>query len=523
MATASEHLHDKELNGDEEKAEVAHHEIAQHSALTAEELEIEKHLRRKIDWRIMPLVILVYLMNYIDRNNYAAAKLQGLVEDLHLVGDQYQVGLSILFVGYILMQVPSNLLLNYAGRPSWYLGFFVVAWGLVSLLTSQVVNYGGIIACRFILGIVEAPFFAGVLFYLSKWYTKEELAKRMAIFYSGSLISGAFGNLIAAGILDGLAGKMGMDAWQWLYIIEGSITIFIGILCAIILPDFPDTWRALSPSMKRVANRRLALDAFEADIDAHGAMSQITGMKLAFSDPKTYFLALAYMGITGAAGFQNFFPTLTRTLGYSSTISLLLVAPPYLFMVLYSFLHCYASDRLANRFYFLTYPAFISAAGFIIFMTTDSFGPRYFSFFLMNFVFAQNGTIYAWISNAIPRPPAKRAAALAFINSVGNSASIWTPFTYWEGSAPHYRPALGICIALEGVAVVCFVGLRWWLVRQNRELELLEREEGEVGGEEEEKLRRTAEVEGIDVQAARRLRRGYRLHFFLGRLKLAPG
>jgi MFS family permease len=90
------------------------------------------------------------------------------VEDLHLVGDQYQVGLSILFVGYILMQVPSNLLLNYAGRPSWYLGFFVVAWGLVSLLTSQVVNYGGIIACRFILGIVEAPFFAGVLFYLSK-------------------------------------------------------------------------------------------------------------------------------------------------------------------------------------------------------------------------------------------------------------------------------------------------------------------------------------------------------------------
>lgn len=98
----------------------------------------------------------------------------------------------------------------------------------MSALTSQVQSPGAIIACRFILGFVEAPFFAGILFYLSKWYTKQELSLRMAIFYAGSLISGAFGNLIAAGILNGLAGKHGYAAWQWLYIIEGSITVFVG-------------------------------------------------------------------------------------------------------------------------------------------------------------------------------------------------------------------------------------------------------------------------------------------------------
>lgn len=113
------------------------------------------------------------------------------------------------------MQVPSNLLLNYCGKPSWYLGFFIIIWGLVSLLTSQVSSPGGIIACRLILGIVEAPFFPGVLFYLSKWYTKGELNLRMSIFYSGSLISGAFGSLIAAGILSGLRGHLGLSAWQW--------------------------------------------------------------------------------------------------------------------------------------------------------------------------------------------------------------------------------------------------------------------------------------------------------------------
>lgn len=119
------------------------------------------------------------------------------------------------------MQVPSNMLLNYIGKPSWYLGFWTVIWGLVSAVTSQVTGYGSIVACRFVLGLVEAPFFPGVLFYLSKWYTKKELNLRMSIFYSGSLISGAFGSLIAAGILDGLDHTMGMRAWQWLYIIEG--------------------------------------------------------------------------------------------------------------------------------------------------------------------------------------------------------------------------------------------------------------------------------------------------------------
>lgn len=141
-----------------------------------------------------------------------------------------------------------------------------------------------------------------MLFYLSKWYTKGELNLRMSIFYSGSLLSGAFGNLIAAGILNGLAGKRGLAAWQWLYIIEGSITMAIGIAIMCILPDFPDTWKALSPEMKHVANRRMAIDAAEADVDEAGGMSQWKGIKLAFADPKTYILAIAYHGITGAAG-----------------------------------------------------------------------------------------------------------------------------------------------------------------------------------------------------------------------------
>ncbi|KAJ5132088.1 hypothetical protein N7448_006246 [Penicillium atrosanguineum] len=493
-----------------EKAEMSHEEVVHLTELTEEEKVLEKKLRRRIDSLIMPLVVLVYLLNYIDRNNYAAAKLQGLTEDLNLTDTEYQTGLSILFVAYILMQVPSNLLLNYMGRPSLYLGFFVTAWGLVSAVTSQAKSYGGIVACRFFLGFVEAPFFAGVLFYLSKWYTKKELAFRMSIFYSGSLISGAFGNLIAAGILNGLAGQRGMDAWQWLYIIEGSITVFVGIVICFVLPDFPETWKLLSPEMRKIAERRLAIDAAEADVDEKGSMSQIQGLKLAMTDMKTYVLALGYMCITGAAGFQNFFPTLTETLGYPKTISLLLCAPPYIFMVIYSLSHSWISDKLGIRFWFFAYPVIPTIIGFVIFIKTESFGPRYFSLFLMVFVFAQNGTLYSWIANALPRPPAKRAAAYAFINSIGNSASIWTPYTYLESEKPKYYTAMYVCIGLQVLGLLCGVFMYFNLGMLNKRQERLENEDTQLTEKELRRLHLTAETEGIDIAAARRLQKGFR-------------
>lgn len=356
----------------------------------------------------------------------------------------------------------------------------------------------------------EAPFFAGVLFYLSKWYTRKELAFRMSIFYAASLVSGAFGNLIAAGILHGMKGDRGLSAWQWLYIIEGAITVFVGLVICFVLPDFPETWKLLSPEMRNVAERRLAIEAAEADVDEAGGMSQVKGLKLALTDIKTYALAIAYMCITGTAGFQNFFPTLTATLGYNPTISLLLVAPPYIFMVFYSTLHAWLSDKFEKRFWFFVYPIPITIVGFIIFMTTDGFGPRYFSFFLMMFVFAQNSTVYAWVANALPRPPAKRAAAYAFINSIGNSASIWTPYTYSDTGKGHYYVALGVCIALQILGLLMAIFMYFNLRMLNKRQVRLENEDVQLTEKELQRLQVTADLEGIDIAAARRLQKGFR-------------
>ncbi|KAK4950968.1 hypothetical protein LTR10_010961 [Elasticomyces elasticus] len=178
--------------------------------------------------------------------------------------------------------------------------------------------------------------------------------------------------------------------------------------------------------------------------------------------------------------------------------------------MIWALAHSVGSDKLQSRFWFFVYPIPLSIIGCFIFMFTDGFGPRYLSLFLLNFVFASFGTIYSWNSNVIARPPAKRSVALAFMNSVGNAASIWTPFTYMDGSKPYYRPALGIVIGLLVACAAMAVMLRIIMQRMNKELDRLENEDVILTEKELVKLRKTAEIEGIDLAAARQLQKGYR-------------
>ena len=187
-----------------------------------------KRLLRKVDIRLLPLLILMFLLNFLDRSNLAQARLGGLEEDLNMKGTDFNLATSILFVGYLLMQLPSNLLLTRV-RPSIYLGLVMTIWGVVSASQSAVKSFGGLLATRICLGVVEAPFFPGAIMLLSSWYTRSELTYRIAWFYAGSSIANMFGGLLAAGVLGNLDGVHDIEGWRWLFIIEGVITIGIAI------------------------------------------------------------------------------------------------------------------------------------------------------------------------------------------------------------------------------------------------------------------------------------------------------
>lgn len=255
-----------------------------------ERQRLELALVRKIDLRLLPMIILMYIMNYLDRNNIAAARLAGLEDELKLTSTQYLTALSILFVGYIIMQIPSNLFLNKIGKPALYLPTVMILWGVISGATAGVQSFGGLVAVRFCLGFIEAAYFPGCLFYLSAWYTRKELGFRTAILYSGSLLSGAFSGLISAGITSGLDGAKNLRAWRWLFIIEGAITVVIAAAAFFVLPNFPRTTSWLTDNERQLAIWRLDEDIGEDDWVGSEKQSFFHGMKLAFLDIKMYIL-----------------------------------------------------------------------------------------------------------------------------------------------------------------------------------------------------------------------------------------
>ncbi|KAK2597878.1 hypothetical protein N8I77_012633 [Diaporthe amygdali] len=432
----------------------------------------EKRLKRKIDFRLLPMVVIMYILNYLDRNNIATARLAGLEEDLHLVGNQYQTSVSILFVGYLLMQVPSNMLLNKMGKPSLYLPGCMVVWGIISGSTAATKSFGGLLACRFILGFVEAAYFPGALYFLSCWYTRKELALRTAFLYSGSLVSGAFGGLIAAGIVEGMGGLAGLSAWQWLFLLEGILTVVVASIAVFIIPDVPRTTRWLSEEEKQLAAWRLQADIGEDDWVDSQHQSPVHGLKLAFTDPKTWLLLLVIYGSTASGSMTTFFPTVVETLGYGKIQTLLLTAPPYIVAVIVCLVNAWHADRTQERYLHIAGPPLVAMVMYIIAVATTAIGPRYFAMCVMvGATYSSYVVALGYISNILPRPATKRTAALALINALSNVCQVYSPYLYPTSAAPRYVNAFVVNIAMSAMTVIAMTVLRIYLGRLNKKLD----------------------------------------------------
>ncbi|KIX07776.1 uncharacterized protein Z518_02430 [Rhinocladiella mackenziei CBS 650.93] len=451
-------------------------------SLSPEERRIaECALVRKIDLRLIPTIVIMYIMNYLDRNNIAAARLAGLEDELQLHGTQYQTAVSILFVGYLLMQIPSNLFLNKIGRPRIYLPTAMVLWGIISAVTAAVNSFGGLVAVRFVLGFVEAAYFPGCLYFLSAWYKRSELGFRTAMLYSGSLISGAFSGLIAAGITKNMDYSLGLRAWRWLFIIEGCITIAIAFGAIFVLPNFPRTTPWLSEQEKQLAVWRLEEDIGEDDWIDSKQQTFWHGFKLAVKDIKMWIMMVMLFCIVASGSVTNFFPTVVQTLGYGDIESLLLTAPPYVLCVITAFFNAWHADRTGERYFHVTIPLYVGVGSFILAAATTSIAPRYVAMMLMvPGVYTGYVVALGWISNTMPRPPAKRAAALAAINAVSNTSSIYASYMFPKSAGPRYILAMSVCSATAFIAIVSATILRIILVRLNRKLDRGEWVEGAV-------------------------------------------
>ncbi|KZZ92832.1 Major facilitator superfamily domain, general substrate transporter [Moelleriella libera RCEF 2490] len=439
----------------------------------ARRVQVEKKLKRKLDARC-GLFVLIYIMNYLDRNNMAAARLKGLQTDLKLDDTQFATCLSILYVGYILMQVPSNMFINKIQRPSLYIACSMLLWGLISTLSGNAKDFTGMVVIRFFLGFVEAAFLPGALLILSKWYTRRELTKRNAILFCGNLISNAFSALVGAGVLSNMDGVLGHAAWRWLFWIEGAVTMSIAISAAFILPDLPHNARGFTEEERMVAQLRMIEDIGEADTDAEG-QGAFAGLMMALTDSKIYVMMFTFTAYVVGLSFNAFFPTLTRTLGFDYVPTLLMSSPPWLFSCIVSLINAWHADRTQEKFWHIVGPIVVGLVGFVISMSTSNIAARYVALFLQAGSYAGFIVFYSWISSSFPRPPAKRAVAIALVNAFSQLGNIAGSYV-WDLKDNGYRKSYGIVLSMFGVTILgCWI-FRLMLKNLNAKLERNETE-----------------------------------------------
>ncbi|KAK0662347.1 putative transporter C11D3.18C [Lasiodiplodia hormozganensis] len=427
---------------------------------------VEIALVRKLDRWIMPMLWSMYWLNYLDRNAIALARLNDLEEDLNLTGTQYQTCVSILFVGYLLGQVPSNMFLTRT-RPSWYMGICMMLWAVVSALTALAKDFKGLLLTRFFLGVTEAPYYPGALYMLSIFYTRKEIATRISILYTGNILATAFAGLIAAGIFHGMDDLGGISGWRWLFILQGAATFVIAVVGCFILPDFPHNTKWLTPDERQLAQDRIERDT----VGLKGKGSPWDGFKQAAKDPKVWLFAFMQHQHLAANGFKNFFPTVVETLGFNTTITLVLTCPPYVIAGAISIAVSWSSGRFNERTWHITISKLVAIFGFVLGAATMNMGARYFAMVVFaTGTYGVNSIVLGWVGSTCGQSPEKKAVALSIVNTVANISFIWTPYLWYDEDAPRYAVAMGSSAGFSMLCFICAWVMRFVLKRKNKKM-----------------------------------------------------
>ncbi|EME40501.1 hypothetical protein DOTSEDRAFT_74162 [Dothistroma septosporum NZE10] len=423
----------------------------------------EIKLVRKLDLWITPTLFVLFFLNFLDRNAIALTALDGIKKELHLTGSEFQTCVSILYVGYILGQVPSNMILTRV-RPSLYIPSCMAAWAVVSTLTCLAQDFKGMLICRFFLGVTEAPFYPAAMYLLSSFYTRKELSMRISLLICGNVLSTAFAGLIALGIFQ-LEGDAGLAGWRWLFLIQGVITFVVAIGSAFTLPDEPLKTRWLTQEQRTLAHNRILDDT----VNVQASTSTWQGLKDALKDYRLWAFIFALHAEKVTLGFKNFLPQVVETLGFGRTISLVLTCPPYLIAVFIMVGLSYSSGHFNERTWHIFVGKSTAAIGFIIAASTLNIGARYFAIILfVGAINAVDGIIYGWIAVTCGQTKEKKACALALSNAVSNAAMIWSPYLYTD--PPRYLKPMIANACLSVFVALCALFLKWLLKRANKKL-----------------------------------------------------
>ena len=417
----------------------------------------DEALFAKVSWHLLPLLIVCYIIAFLDRVNIGFAQLQ-MKQTLTFSDAAYAFGAGVFFLGYFLFEVPSNLLLEKIGARKTLLRI-MFCWGIVASAMMFVQTPTQFYILRFLLGAFEAGFFPGIILYLTYWYPSARRAKAIATFMTGATIAYLIAGPFSGAILKYMNGWLGFHGWQWMFVVQGLPASILGIVAFFYLKDKPEQANWLTPAEKASLRNHIDNDAHVVATASHGSLWAL------LRDPKVYTMSLAYFLLLGATYVMVFWtPTLIKSWGIADlfVIGLLSAIGP-VFAIIGMVLIGRSSDRhMERRWHFFLCASLVSVGAFIVTLTLGNV-PASLAGLAVLTIGQSSATpiFFAALSEYLPKKTA--AGGIALISSLGNLGPFVMPsVTTWINSttgSPVYSLYLMMALWM-GAALILLAVLR---------------------------------------------------------------
>ena len=393
--------------------------IAGSRMIALEITRVGEHTRRKVGWRLLPFLFILYIVNYVDRTNLAYATL-GMSRELGFNDHVFGLGAGIFFISYLALQIPGALLVEqWSARRM--ISTTMIAWGSLTVLTALVHTPSQLYVARFVLGAAEAGFFPGVIVYLSHWFIFEDRAKATSNFMGAIPLSAALGSPLAGWILG--RGWLGFSGWRWLFVVEGAPAILLGVAAFFFLTDWPRTAAWLTSEQQQWLEQTL-------EQETPRSTRAITVWEAMRSPIIVWMAALTFLAYIGQYTLVFWFPTMLKRLtGFTDMRVGIVGVLPFMVGFVAMQVNGWHSDKQAERRWHSAMPLF--AAGIAFFFLSI---PGHTLVVTIGW-FTIAGVLIAYISTFWAMPTeimshSEAATAVGFINSVGSIAGFAGPYIF---------------------------------------------------------------------------------------------
>ncbi|KAM0706407.1 hypothetical protein Q7P35_005733 [Cladosporium inversicolor] len=436
--------------------------------LSTEDPHMERRVLRKIDFRLLPILGALYTIALIDRTNISVARISGLDDDLDLeVGNRASVVLLIFFIGYILFELPSNMLIRKIGPAIW-LSCIAFAWGALSLGIGFVNTWEALAIMRAFLGVLEAGYYPGCIYLIASWYKRYELQKRISAFFTAATAISGFANIFALGLVQ-ISRVSSYSGWRWIFIIEGAITMLAAIAAYFVVVDFPGSKsnRFLTEEERAFVQARLIQD--RGNEDEHAKINAAVILRTMMDWKIWSFSMMYFAGASGVYAFAFFLPLILRQgLGYSLELSFVLSAFPPCFAVIVVMTVSWLADKYRVRGLPVMCQGLFGIIGLCMTGFLNSPVPRYIGTFLgYAGAIGLVVTSMSWMANNL-RGDGKRAIATAVMISVSGVGGIYSSLVFRQQDAPDYIPGLVAVMVANAIAVLLAISSMLVLRIQNK-------------------------------------------------------